>query len=44
MEDKKAKNALIFSDTKKLFTTYQTLIQAIKKSPQGQIFIAEMIL
>lgn len=44
MEDRKAKNALIFSDTKELFTTDQILIQAIKKSLQGQIFIAEMIL
>ena len=41
MEDRKAKNALIFSDTKELFTTDQALNQAIKKSLQGQIFIAE---
>ncbi len=41
MEERKAKNALIFSDTKELFTTYQALIQVIKKIPSGQIFIAE---
>ena len=38
MEERKAKNALIFSDTKELFTTDQALIQVIKKIPSGANF------
>ena len=41
MEDRKTKNALIFSDTKELYTKDQHWIQERKKSFQEQIFIAE---
>ena len=41
MIDRRTKNAEIFRDTERRYTTDQALIQAVQKSTEAQVFIAE---
>lgn len=41
MIDRKTKNAEIFRDTERLYTSDQTLMQAVQQSTKTQVFIAE---
>ena len=41
MIDRRTKNAEIFRDTERLYTSDSTLIQAVRKSIDSQVFIAE---
>ena len=41
MIDRRTKNAEIFRDTERRYTTDQALIQAVRQSTEAQVFIAE---
>ena len=41
MIDRRTKNAEIFRDTERRYTTDQVLVQAVRKSTEAQVFIAE---
>lgn len=41
MIDRRTKNAEIFRDTERRYTSDPTLIQAVQKSTEAQVFIAE---
>ena len=41
MIDRRTKNAEIFRDTERRYTTDQALVQAVRKSTESQVFIAE---
>ena len=41
MIDRRTKNAEIFRDTEQRYTTDQALVQAVRKSTEGQMFISE---
>ena len=41
MIDRRTKNAEIFRDTERRYTTDQALVQVIRKSTESQVFIAE---
>ena len=41
MIDRRTKNAEIFRDTERRYTTDQALVQAVRQSTEAQVFIAE---
>ena len=41
MLDIRTKNAEIFRDTERRYTTDQTLVKAVQKSTEAQVFISE---
>ena len=41
MIDRRTKNAEIFRDTERRYTTDQALVQAVRKSTEAQVFISE---
>ena len=41
MIDRRRKNAEIFRDTERRYTTDQALVQAVRQSTEAQVFIAE---
>ena len=41
MIDRRTKNAEIFRDTERQYTTDQALVQAVRESTESQVFIAE---
>ena len=43
MIDRRTKNAEIFRDTERRYTTVQALVQAVQQSTEAQVFIAEKI-
>ena len=41
MIDRRTKNAEIFRDTERQYTTDQALVQVVRQSTEAQVFIAE---